>query len=171
MLSFNCFYNISSVPIYGSVCATILLEIDDQYCAVLNAKTSDAGTYTEVRFGQFEKVLADICATLVTLLRYNSFKLVHSLKVASPIYEHNGILTIDSPEQYAKVLQVPKNPSPKDLHNGKLMDFNVEQNIKAWYPIYEQNGNLIDCNKKALEKALSIKVSHNSKLTYVNESQ
>ena len=52
MLSFNCFYNISSVPTCASEYATILLEIDDQYCAVLNASTSDAGTYTEVRFEQ-----------------------------------------------------------------------------------------------------------------------
>ena len=56
MLSFNCFYNVSSVLIYGSVYATILVDIDDQYCAVLNASTSDDGTYTEVRFGQREKV-------------------------------------------------------------------------------------------------------------------
>ena len=55
MLSFNCFYNISSVLNYASEYATILVDIDDQYCAVLNASTSDAGTYTEVRFGQFEK--------------------------------------------------------------------------------------------------------------------
>ena len=57
MLSFNCFYIISSVLICAPVYATILLEIEDQYCAVLNASTSDDGTYTEVRFGQFEKVL------------------------------------------------------------------------------------------------------------------
>ena len=42
MLSFNCFYNISSVP--TCVYATILFEIDDQYRAVLNASTSDDGT-------------------------------------------------------------------------------------------------------------------------------
>ena len=52
MLSFNCFYNISSVPTYASVYATILSEIDDQFGATLNASTSDDGTYTEVRFGQ-----------------------------------------------------------------------------------------------------------------------
>lgn len=40
MLSFNCFYNISYVPVY----ATILSEMEDQYRAVLNALTSDAGT-------------------------------------------------------------------------------------------------------------------------------
>ena len=62
-------------PIYGSVYATILLEIDDQYCAVLNAKTSDDGTYTEVRFGHSEKVLEDIVVTLVTLFKYTSLKL------------------------------------------------------------------------------------------------
>ena len=56
MLSFNCFYNISSVPNYASVYATILSDMDDQFDAVLNASTSDIGTYTEVRFGQFEKV-------------------------------------------------------------------------------------------------------------------
>ena len=44
MLSFNCFYNVSSVLIYGSVYATILVDKDDQYCAVLNASTSDDGT-------------------------------------------------------------------------------------------------------------------------------
>ena len=52
MLSFNCFYNISSVPTCAFEYATILYAIDDQYCAVLNALTSDAGTYTEVRFEQ-----------------------------------------------------------------------------------------------------------------------
>ena len=74
MLSFNCFYNISSVPI--SVYATILSEIDDQYCAVLNASTSDAGTYTEVRFGHLLKVLDCIVVTLVTLFKYTWVKLV-----------------------------------------------------------------------------------------------
>lgn len=44
MLSFNCFYNISSVLTYTPVYATILVDIDDQYRAVLNASTSDAGT-------------------------------------------------------------------------------------------------------------------------------
>ena len=44
MLSFNCFYIISYVLIYGSIYATILVDKDDQYCAVLNALTSDAGT-------------------------------------------------------------------------------------------------------------------------------
>ena len=153
MLSFNCFYNIPHVLNYAPLYTTILLEIDDQYCAVLNAVKSDAGTYTEVRFEQFEKVLADIVATLVTLLRYNSFKLIQFLKVYSPIYEHNGILTIDSPVQYINALHSPKRFSPKDLHNGKLMDFNVEQNAKAAFPTYKQFGKLIDCNKKALEKA------------------
>ena len=52
MLSFNYFYNISPSPISVSEYATILFDIDDQYRAVLNALTSDAGTYTEVRFGQ-----------------------------------------------------------------------------------------------------------------------
>ena len=45
MLSFNCFYNISSVLNYAPVYATILLDMDDQFGAVLNASTSDAGTY------------------------------------------------------------------------------------------------------------------------------
>ena len=45
MLSFNCFYIISSVLIYAPVYATILLERDDQFGAVLNASTSDDGTY------------------------------------------------------------------------------------------------------------------------------
>lgn len=76
MLSFNCFYNISSVLIYAPVYATILFDIDDQYCAVLNASTSDAGTYTEVRFGQYEKALDVIDVTLVTLFRYTWVKLV-----------------------------------------------------------------------------------------------
>ena len=44
MLSFNCFYNISSVPTCAPVYATILSEMDDQNCAVLNASTRDAGT-------------------------------------------------------------------------------------------------------------------------------
>ena len=44
MLSFNCFYNISSVPTCVSVYATILSEIDDQFDATLNASTSDTGT-------------------------------------------------------------------------------------------------------------------------------
>ena len=69
MLSFNCFYIISSVLIYAPVYATILSEIDDQYCAVLNASTSDDGTYTEVRFGHLEKVLDFIVVTLVTLFK------------------------------------------------------------------------------------------------------
>ena len=80
MLSFNCFYNISHVLNYASVYATILSEIDDQFGAVLNASTSDDGTYTEVRFGQFEKVLEYIVVTLETLLRYTWVKLVHPLK-------------------------------------------------------------------------------------------
>ena len=108
MLSFNCFYIISSVLIYAPVYATIFFDMDDQYGAIMNSITSDDGTYTEVRFGHSEKVLADIVATLVTLFRYTSFKLVQYLKVYSPIYEHNGILTIDSPEQYAKALHLPK---------------------------------------------------------------
>ena len=81
MLSFNCFYIISYVLNHAPVYATILSDMDDQYGAVLNASTSDDGTYTEVRFGQPEKVLADIVATLVTLLRYTSFKLIHFEKV------------------------------------------------------------------------------------------
>ena len=165
MLSFNCFYNISSVLIYAPVYATILVEIDDQYCAVLNALTSDAGTYTEVSFGQLEKVLADIVATLETLFRYTSFKLIQFLKVLSPIYEHNGILTIDSPEQYANVLHPPKKFSPKDLHNGKLTDASVEQYPKAICPIYKQFGSLIEYNLKLFKKAESIKDVHNGKLT------
>ena len=44
MLSFNCFYIIFSVLIYAPVYATILSDMDDQYCAVLNASTSDDGT-------------------------------------------------------------------------------------------------------------------------------
>lgn len=50
--------------------------MDDQFGAVLNASTSDAGTYTEVRFGQFEKVLDFIVVTLDTLFRYTWVKLV-----------------------------------------------------------------------------------------------
>ena len=81
MLSFNCFYIISYVLIYGSIYATILVDKDDQYCAVLNALTSDAGTQMEVRFVQLEKVLADIVATLETLFRYTSFRLIQFLNV------------------------------------------------------------------------------------------
>lgn len=76
MLSFNCFYIISSVLIYAPVYATILVDKDDQYSAVLNALTSDDGTYTEVRFGQFEKVVESIVVTLETLFRYTSFRLI-----------------------------------------------------------------------------------------------
>ena len=76
MLSFNCFYNIPHVLNYASEYATILSEIDDQYCEVLNASTSDAGTYTEVRFGHFEKVSDCIHVTLETLFRYTWVKLV-----------------------------------------------------------------------------------------------
>ena len=80
MLSFNCFYKISSVPTYAPLYTTILVEMEDQYCAVLNSVKSDAGTYTEVRFGHFEKVLRSIVVTVETLFRYNSFKLVQPLK-------------------------------------------------------------------------------------------
>ena len=80
MLSFNCFYNISSVLTCSPVYATILSEIDDQYCAVLNASTSDNGTYTEVRFEHLEKVLSPIVVTVETLFRYTSFKLVQLSK-------------------------------------------------------------------------------------------
>lgn len=77
MLSFNCLYNISHVLNYASVYATILFDIDDQFCAVLNVSTSDAGTYTEVRFGQLLKVLEYIIfVTLETLFRYTWVKLV-----------------------------------------------------------------------------------------------
>lgn len=44
MLSFNCFYNVSHVLIYAPVYATILVDIEVQFDAVLNASTSDAGT-------------------------------------------------------------------------------------------------------------------------------
>ena len=74
MLSFNCFYNISSVlitPVY----ATILFDMDVQFGANLNASISDDGTYTEVRFGQFEKALGSISVTCVTLFRYTWVKL------------------------------------------------------------------------------------------------
>ena len=81
MLSFNCFYNISSVLIYASVYATILSDMDDQFDAVLNASTSDDGTYTEVRFGQFMKVLYCIVVTLETLFRYTWAKLLQELNV------------------------------------------------------------------------------------------
>ena len=80
MLSFNCFYNISSVPIYAPVYATILPDMDDQFCSVLNVSTSDAGTYTEVRFGQFEKVYSVINGTVGTLFKYTSFKLEQNEK-------------------------------------------------------------------------------------------
>lgn len=90
MLSFNCFYNISSVPIYGSVYATILVDIDDQYRAVLNASTSDDGTYTEVRFGQFEKVSEDIVVTLDTLLKKTKLRLEHLLNVPLPSFIQFG---------------------------------------------------------------------------------
>ena len=80
MLSFNCFYNIPHVLNYASEYATILSEIDDQYCEVLNASTSDAGTYTEVRFGQFKKIFPYIIfVTLVTLFRYTWVNLLQSL--------------------------------------------------------------------------------------------
>ena len=165
MLSFNCFYIISSVLIYAPVYATILIEIDDQYSAVLNASTSDAGTYTEVSFGQPEKVLGDIVVTLATLFRYTSFKLMQSSKTNLPIFEHNGILTIDSAEQYANVSQLPNISLLKDLHNGKLTDGNIEHHLKAPYPKYEQFGKLIDCNLSQLKKTLFIKDVHNGKLT------
>lgn len=74
MLSFNCFYNISPVLIYAPVYATILFDMYDQFGAVLNALTSDDGTYTEVRFGQPEKVLDCILVTLETLFRYTWVK-------------------------------------------------------------------------------------------------
>ena len=45
MLSFNCFYIISSVSTYAPEYATIILERDDQFGATLNASTSDDGTY------------------------------------------------------------------------------------------------------------------------------
>ena len=76
MLSFNYFYIISYVLNHAPVYATILSEIDDQFGAVLNASTSDAGTYTEVRFGQFLKVLDCIVVTVETLFRYTWVKLV-----------------------------------------------------------------------------------------------
>ena len=100
MLSFNCFYNISSVLNYASEYATILVDIDDQYCAVLNASTSDAGTYTEVRFGQFLKVLLYILVTLVTLFRYTWVKLVQSEKAQSSKVLHIGIITSLNDEQF-----------------------------------------------------------------------
>ena len=165
MLSFNCFYNISHVLNHASVYATILVEIDDQYCAVLNASTSDAGTYTEVRFGQFEKVLTDIVVTLDTLFRYTSFKLMQFANTNLPISEHNCILTIDSAEQDANVSQLPNKSLLKDLHNGKLTDGNIEQFLKAPGPKYEQFGKLIDCNLSQYKKALVIKDVHNGKLT------
>ena len=101
MLSFNCFYIISSVLIYAPVYATILVDMDDQYCAVLNASTSDDGTYTEVRFGHSEKVMDCIFVTLVTLLRYISFNLSQALKGALPKYWHIGILIMLIFEQVA----------------------------------------------------------------------
>ena len=126
MLSFNYFYKISSVPTYAPVYATILFEMDDQYRAVLNESTSDDGTQMEVRFEQFEKVLIVIVVTLDTLFRYTSFKLMQFSNTNLPISEHNGILTIDSAEQYANVSQLPNISSLlKDLHNGKLTDGNI----------------------------------------------
>ena len=77
MLSFNCFYNVSTVLIYAPVYATILSDIDDQFDSTLNASTSDAGTYTEVRFGQLLKVVEVILVTLVTLFKYTWAKLAH----------------------------------------------------------------------------------------------
>lgn len=165
MLSFNCFYIISSVLIYAPVYATIFLEIDDQYDAIMNSTTSDDGTYTEVRFWQFEKVLFSIVVTLDTLFRYTSFKLMQFAKTNLPIFEHNGILTIDSAEQYANVSQLPKISFSKDLHNGKLTDGNFEHLLKAPCPKYEQFGRLIDCNPSQFKKALFIKDVHNGKLT------
>ena len=159
------FHNISSVLIYAPVYATILVDMDDQYCAVLNASTSDAGTYTEVRFEQFEKVLIDIVVTLDTLFRYTSFKLMQFSNTNLPISEHNGILTIDSAEQYANVSQLPNKSLLKDLHNGKLTDGNIEHLLKAPCPKYEQFGKLIDCNSLQFKKALFIKDVHNGKLT------
>ena len=102
MLSFNYFYIISYVLNHAPVYATILSEIDDQFGAVLNASTSDAGTYTEVRFGQFLKTLEDIVVTLETLFRYNSFKFIQLMNTVLLKYEHNGKLTIDSAEQLTK---------------------------------------------------------------------
>ena len=100
MLSFNCFYNISSVLIYAPVYATILLEIDDQYFAVLNALTSDDGTYTEVRFGQFEKILLYFnFVTIDTLFKYIWVKLVQFANAPPSILVHIGILTVLNNEQ------------------------------------------------------------------------
>ena len=93
MLSFNCFYNISSVPTCASVYATILFDIDDQYRATLNASTSDDGTYTEVRFGHCEKVLECIVVTFETLFRYTWVKLLHPLNPKLLIVIHLGKLT------------------------------------------------------------------------------
>lgn len=90
MLSFNCFYIISSVPIYAPVYATILFDMDDQYRAVLNASTSDAGTYTEVRFGQYEKVLENIVVTLDTLLKKTKLRLEQLLNVPLPNFIQFG---------------------------------------------------------------------------------
>ena len=115
MLSFNCFYIISSVLIYAPVYATILSEIDDQFGAVLNASTSDAGTQMEVRFGQLQKVLDCILVTLETLFRYTFFKLIQLLNAPLPKTEHNGKLIIDSAVQFENALYC------RYLHNGKLI--------------------------------------------------
>ena len=98
MLSFNCFYKISSVLNYASVYATILFDIDDQYRAVLNASTSDDGTQMEVRFGQFEKVLGFIFVTLDTLFRYTWVKLEQPQNAILPIVEQIGKLTVVNAE-------------------------------------------------------------------------
>ena len=104
MLSFNCFYNISSVPTCAPLYATILSEMDDQFGAVLNALTSDAGTYTEVRFGQPEKVLDCIVVTLETLFRYTWVKLLHALKPKLLTVVHFGKLTDVNAVQYPNAL-------------------------------------------------------------------
>lgn len=102
MLSFNCFYNISPVLIYAPVYATILVDKDDQYRAVLNALTSDAGTYTEVRFEQLLKVLDDIVVTLETLDKKTRLKLEQLLKVPLPSLVQCGKLINCSAVQLPK---------------------------------------------------------------------
>ena len=99
MLSFNCFYIISYVLNHAPVYATILSDMDDQSGAVLNASTSDDGTYTEVRFGQLEKVIEYIVVTLDTLFRYTSFKFIQLVNAWYLISEHNGKLMANNPLQ------------------------------------------------------------------------
>ena len=115
------FYNISHVLNHAPVYATILFDIDDQYRAVLNASTSDAGTYTEVSFGQFEKALSPMFVTSVTLFRYTWVKLAQLWNARLPINK-----------QFCKLIDVNEIQNSNAIsltfeQFGKLTDIRFEQ--------------------------------------------